>query len=111
MEVKPHLVSNSALVGHDELREIARNVQAIRFHFFHCPAPTIACLRLKEVERQGCRLWIYNLCCERHLWFSFLWIGWLESPVPLVREPQLSRDTSRCGSAWEYRRTPVGLVF
>lgn len=32
MEVEPHLVSDFALVGHDEPREIARNVQAIRFH-------------------------------------------------------------------------------
>src|SRR6184192_2068151 len=52
----------SALVGHDELRKIARYAQAIGFHLFHCPARAIPCLRLKQGQRQGRRLWIYDLC-------------------------------------------------
>src|SRR5690348_6587148 len=106
MEVESHLVSDSALVGHNELRKIARDVQAIRLHFFHCPAPTIARLRLKEVERQGCRLWIYDLCCERHLWFS-LFVDWVARIADPARpQDQLSRRPAlvgQRGSAAELR--------
>src|SRR5439155_25399326 len=57
VRIEPHLVSCSALVGHDELREVAGYMQALRFHFFHCPTPAIARLRLKNGQRQGCGLW------------------------------------------------------
>jgi hypothetical protein len=63
VRIEFHLVGGSALVGHDELREIASDMQAIRFHFFDCPCPAIACFRLQQGERQGRRLWVYDLCC------------------------------------------------
>ena len=38
--------------------------------------------------------------------------GWVAGIAnPARPRGQLSRDTSRCGSAWEYRRTSVGLVL
>src|SRR5207244_11751238 len=61
VRIEPHLVSCSALVGHDELREVAGYMQALRFHFFHCPTPAIARLRLKDGQRQGCGLWTWSL--------------------------------------------------
>ena len=63
MRIELHLVGGSALVGHDELRKIARYAQAIGLHFFHCPGPAITCFRLKQGKRQGRRLWIYCLWC------------------------------------------------
>src|SRR6266702_1072396 len=63
VRIESHLVGGSALVGHDELRKIARYAQAIGFHLFHCPCPAIPCFRLKQSQRQGRRLWIYDLCC------------------------------------------------
>jgi len=38
VRIEPHLVAGSALIGHDELRKIARYAQAIGFHLFHCRA-------------------------------------------------------------------------
>src|SRR5438876_1507534 len=61
VRIELHLVGGSALVGHYELREIARYTQAIRFHLFHCPGPAITRFRLKQGKRQGRRLWIYDL--------------------------------------------------
>ena len=40
VRIESHLVSSSALVGHDELWEVAFYMQALRFHFFHCPGPS-----------------------------------------------------------------------
>src|SRR6266705_5153867 len=63
VRIESHLVGGSALVGHDELRKIARYAQAIGFHLFHCPGPAITRFRLKQSQRQGRRLWIYDVCC------------------------------------------------
>src|SRR5260370_785551 len=63
VRIELHLVSGSALVGHDELRIIARYAQATGFHLFYCPGPAITCFRLQQGKRQGRRLWIYDLCC------------------------------------------------
>src|SRR5205807_4588507 len=63
VRIESHLVSGSALVSHDELREVAFYTQALRFHFFHCPAPAVARLRLKDGQRQGRGLWIR--CLDR----------------------------------------------
>src|SRR2546429_506314 len=63
VRIESHLVGGSTLVGHDELRKIARYAQAIGFHLFHCPGPAITRFRLQQGKRQGRRLWIYCLCC------------------------------------------------
>src|SRR5439155_3769649 len=76
VRIESHLVAGSALVGHDELRKIARYAQAIGFHLFHCPGPAIPCFRLKQSQRQGRRLdlrLVLLLTCG----FLLLWIdGW-----------------------------------